>query len=103
MVKKAIVQNCRRYRAGLWSRVGGPNALPVQWEVTEVMFSASRKKLIRLAKKRLGKLLVTRYNYHRDRGRCNYVSITDSVRGKKTGYVLPETHIVPSLGELGYW
>lgn len=67
------------------------------------------------AKSSLGSISTTRYNVSRDLGRAPFVGICECppghpsrrdsafMGGKHIEHVEPEIHIVPSVGELGYW
>lgn len=62
------------------------------------------------AKRKLEPLYVTNDTYHRDLGRAASIRVEKGTgqeiknnQGKFVTYIMPETHIVPSVGELGYW
>lgn len=97
--KKVIMHNARRYRAEFWAP---SKDLPRSYQLKSECYSASRKKLIRIARKGLGCITASRYTRTRELERCGYVGITDTRSGKDIT-ISPEVIIVPSVGELGYW
>lgn len=53
------------------------------------------------ARSKLPAISATSYTYHRDTSRADYVEVYRD--GKLIDTVQPMCHIVPSVGELGYW
>lgn len=97
--KKVIMHNTERYRAEFW--VPSKNT-PRSYQLKSECHSASRKKLIRIARKGLGSITATRYTRSRELERCGYVRIIDAWSARAIT-ITPEVIIVPSVGELGYW
>ncbi len=56
-----------------------------------------------LAADTLKHVVTTRYNYHRDMGRADYIRYIPADGSDEAKFIEPEVIIVPSVGELGYW
>lgn len=73
------------------------------WTLDSTRSGGSKRWAELVAKDLLKPVVCTKYTYHRDMGRADYIKVIKADFSEKTYTIDPEATIVPSVGELGYW